>query len=81
METLHSGGAYTCVITMSHQHVQPHVTHNVAAIACYRLEKTLVGCSDPFLRGLLHPISVLELTKNEVDGRTSTTMRCDRLKL
>ena len=35
--------------------------HKVAEVACYRLERTMMGCADP-------PGSVLELTKNEVDG-------------
>ena len=35
--------------------------HKVAEVACYRLERTIEG-------GSAHPRSVLELTKNEVDG-------------
>ena len=41
-----------------------HVSIN--EIACYRTERTLMRCVDlPFLRGSVHPNSVLELTKNE----------------
>ena len=40
----------------------------VAEAACYRLERTLMGCVDPLLRGSVHPTSVLELTNNEVGG-------------
>ena len=47
--------------------------HSVPEVACYRIERTLMGCADP-----LRTISVLELTKNEVDGgslsRTSTAL-------
>lgn len=32
-------------------------------IACWQTKRTLVGCTDPLLRGLVHPISVLELKK------------------
>ena len=31
-----------------------------------------MGCADPLLRGSAHPISVLELAKNEVDERGSS---------
>ena len=44
-------------------------------VACYRTERTLMGCADPLLRGSVHleggsahPISVLELTKDKVVG-------------
>ena len=37
-------------------------------MAGYRLERTLMGCADPLERGSAHPISVLELAKNKVDG-------------
>ena len=41
-----------------------HVSIN--KVACYRTERTLVGCADCPERA--HPISVLELTNNEVVG-------------
>ena len=59
---------------MSHRNVQPHVSIN--EVACCRTERNTVGgTSDTptptphtlFLR-VRSPISVLELTKNEVDG-------------
>ena len=40
----------------------------MAEVACYRTGRALVGCADPLLRGSLHPISVFELTTNEVVG-------------
>ena len=40
----------------------------VAEVACYHLERTLVGCADPpLLRRSALPISVLELTKKRSD--------------
>ena len=42
--------------------------HKVAEVACYRIEGTLMGCADPPSKGLVHPIGVLELAKNKVDG-------------
>ena len=38
----------------------------MAEVACYRLERTLMGCAD-LEGGSVHPISVLELANNEVD--------------
>ena len=45
-----------------------HVSINEEA--CYRTERTLMGCTDPPIieGGSVHPISVLEFTKNEVVG-------------
>ena len=46
-----------------------HVSIN--EVVCYRTERTLMGCAElPLLRGSVHPISVLELTNNEVVGRS-----------
>ena len=41
------------VIPMSHRNVQPHVSIN--EVACYRLERTLMGCADPLRRGVGAP--------------------------
>ena len=46
-----------------------HKVAAVAAAACYRLEKTLMGCIEK--GGSVHPISVLEFTKTELDGGSS----------
>ena len=40
----------------------------MAEVARYRLERMLMGCADPPSKGVGDPISVLELTRNEVDG-------------
>jgi len=51
-------------------------------VAGYRLERILMGCADPpskgvgVLGGSAHPISVLELEKNEVDGGSLSRTRC-----
>ena len=42
-------------------------------VACYRTERTLMRCADPLRRGSVHPISVLELTNNEVVGSSDVT--------
>ena len=41
---------------------------SIDEVACYRTERALMGCTRPlrYRRGSVHPISVLELTKNEV---------------
>ena len=59
---------------MSHQNVYDEssecviaLQHKVAEVACYRTETTLMGCAEPLLKWSVHPISVLKLTKNEVD--------------
>lgn len=60
---------------MSHRNVQPYVSIN--EVACCRTERNTVGgTSDTatptphtlFFKGSENSISVLELTKNEVDG-------------
>ena len=51
--------------------MRAHVS-NEMEVACYRTERTLMGCADPLRRGSVHPISVLELTKNEVVGGVVT---------
>lgn len=46
--------------------------HEVAEVACYRFERTLMGgCWG----GSVHPGSVLELAQNEVDGEFGTDRR------
>ena len=42
-------------------------------------ERNLTECADPHIGGSVHPVSVLELTKNEVDGRVSLAAD-DRLR-
>lgn len=44
--------------------------HNVAVVACYRLERTLMGCADPSSKGdRRNPISVLAgFTQTKVFG-------------
>ena len=55
---------------MSHRKCETARQHKVAEAACYRLEKTLMGTDGVHrpLRGSVHPISVLKLTKNEDGG-------------
>lgn len=42
--------------------------HEVAEVACYRTEMTWMGCGAPLEGKPAHPVSVLDLTKNKVDG-------------
>ena len=63
----------TCGISTSHQNVQPDVSIKVAEVACYGVGRTLTGCADPCIGGSVHPISVHEMTKNEVDESSVLT--------
>lgn len=49
---------------LSHKDVQPHVSINDAA--CYQTEATLMRCASIPSKGVVHPISVLQLPENEV---------------
>ena len=53
------------VITMSHRNVKPHVSIKWQATDS---RGHRWGAPTPLLRGSVHPISVLESAKNEVDG-------------
>ena len=55
----------TCVITMSHRNMQPHVSIKWQATDSRGHWR---GAPTSLLRGSVHPISVLELPKNEVEG-------------
>ena len=58
---------YVPVITMSHRNVQPNVSIKVVASYryCYRPREDTDGVRQPPLKRSVHPIGVLELTKNE----------------
>ena len=59
------GSVQTC-----HYYVSSDCAHvSINEVACYLTERTLMGCADPLRRGVHRPpISVLELTNNEVVG-------------
>lgn len=57
---------------MSHRNLPRQ--HTLAEVACYRTERTLVGCTDPLRSGRsVHTTSALELTKNEADWASFAT--------
>ena len=68
---------------MSHRNMQPHVSIHV--VACYRTERTLMGCALPatFLRGVskVPPPSVFrEFMKNGVVGGVVTGSTCFEMR-
>ena len=70
---LRRGRPRTCVITMSHRNVQPHVSIKWQKVACNRLERALMGCAESLRRvvGALHQCSRVN-KKNEVDELSRT---------
>ena len=64
LETLRASPSWP-VIIMSHRNVQPHVSIN--EVACYRTERTLMGCTDPLRRGLGTPHQCSRVNEHRSD--------------
>ena len=67
--------SWPAIIMMSHRNVKPHVSIN--EVACYRTERTLMGCADPLEGGSAHPHQCSRVNKNRT-GWGELSLACVR---